>query len=152
MVSDGFYRQKGVIDVEYQEKIHTYIRNRKDEILYYLKELIKKPSVREKSEKDAPFGKNCAVALEYTEKLFFKNGFKTETDKQGGYLLSYYGKGKKSIGIFSHSDVVAVNNDWIHTSPFEPIEKDGFIIGRGVLNDKAAIIISLILRKNVKRA
>lgn len=57
---------------------------------------------------------------------------------------------QKSIGLFWHSDVVAVNNDWIHTSPFIPIEKDGFIIGRGVLDDKAAIIISLYCAKILK--
>ncbi len=136
--------------MEYNKIIHNYISDRKDEIICNLKELIKKPSVREKSEKDAPFGKNCAAVLDYTEKLYSQNGFKTEKDKQGGYLLSYYGKGNKSIGFFSHSDVVSVNNDWIFTLPFEPIEKDGFIIGRGALDDKAAIIISLYCAKMLK--
>lgn len=53
-------------------------------------------------------------------------------------MLSYYGEGEKSIGLFSHADAVNVSDDWLFTEPFNMIEKDCFLIGRGVSDDKAA--------------
>ena len=136
--------------MQIKEEIKNYIASHRDEILELLKELIRIPSVRGKAEKDAPFGKECARVLEFIEKLYRNSGFETELDQNGGYLLSYFGKGEKSLGLFAHADVVPVGNDWILTSPFSPIEKDGFLIGRGGLDDKAAVVISLYCAKMFK--
>lgn len=136
--------------LNYKKQIHDYILKNKDEIVEILKELVKIPSVRDEAEVGAPFGKACADVLEYTKKLYMKNGFKTELETDGGYLLSYYGEGAKSLGLFAHADVVPVSGDWILTNPFEPIEKDGFLIGRGVMDDKSAVVISLYCAKILK--
>lgn len=130
--------------------IHNYIFEHKNEILAELKELIKIPSVREEPREDAPFGKNCDTVLRHIQLLFEKNGFETEYRREDGYLLSYYGDGKKSLGLFSHADVVPVSDDWLFTTPFEPIEKDSFLIGRGAVDDKSAVIISLYCAKIIK--
>ena len=127
---------------KYRESIHNYIENNKNEILSELKELLKIPSVRGKAEENAPFGKECKTVLEYIRKLYEKEGLETEIDQNGGYMLSYYGCGEKSLGIFSHADVVPVSDDWVLTSPFNPIEKDGFLVARGTLDDKSAVITS----------
>lgn len=132
------------------EIIHGYVTKHREEILNTLKELVKIPSVRGKEENGAPFGRECTEMLSCIKKLYDENGFETDMDEQGGYLLSYYGNGKKTLGIFAHADVVSVNDDWIHTSPFEPIEKDGYMIGRGVLDDKSAVVISLYCAKMLK--
>lgn len=55
-----------------QDKIHHYIQNHKDEIIYELKELVKIPSVRGEAVPGAPFGKACAEVLEYTQRLYQK--------------------------------------------------------------------------------
>ena len=136
--------------LSYKERIHTYIVRNKDEIVNILKELVKIPSVRGEASPDAPFGKACAEVLEYTQMLYQENGFETELDKEGGYLLSYYGNEAKSLGLFAHADVVPVGDDWTCTKPFVPIEKDGFLIGRGVLDDKSAVVISLYCAKMLK--
>ena len=136
--------------MEYTENIHNYVVKHRDEILKTLKELVKIPSVRGAAEPEAPFGKACADALEYTEKLYSQNDFETELNKQGGYLLSYFGNGERTLGLFAHADVVDVSDDWVHTMPFEPIEKDGYLIGRGVLDDKPAVVISLYSAKILK--
>lgn len=134
----------------YKEQIHNFVQTHKEEIIETLKELIKIPSIRGVAEKNAPFGKECARVLGFAQELYKKNGFKTELNQNDGYLLSYYGDGEKSLGIFAHADVVPVSDDWILTSPFDPIEKDGFIVGRGVLDDKSAIVISLYCAKMLK--
>ena len=133
--------------MRYKEKIHNYVQEHTREIIDTLKELVRIPSVRGAAEKHAPFGKECARMLEHIRDLYDKNGFKTELNRDGGYLLSYFGKGEKSLGLFAHSDVVRVSDDWVHTKPFEPIEKDGYIIGRGAWDDKAAVVISLYCAK-----
>lgn len=133
--------------LSYKERIHNYIVRNKDEIVNILKELVKIPSVRGEASPDAPFGKACAEVLEYTQMLYQENGFETELDKEGGYLLSYYGNGAKSLGLFAHADVVPVSDDWTFTEPFTPLLKDGFLFGRGVWDDKSAIVISLYCAK-----
>ena len=133
--------------MKYKQEIHEYIESHKDEITEILKEIIKIPSVRGEAELGAPFGKACADALEHIKGLYEKNGFETELDTDGGYLLSYYGKGEKSLGLFAHADVVPVSDDWIYTKPFSPLVKDGFLIGRGASDDKSAVAISLYCAK-----
>lgn len=136
--------------MEYKEKIHGYVLEHKEEILAAFKELVKIPSVRGAAEPDAPFGRECAKALEHAEKLYLQNGFETKLNKKDGYLLAYFGSGKRTLGLLAHADVVDVSEDWVHTTPFEPIEKDGYLIGRGVLDDKPAVVISLYCAKIIK--
>lgn len=136
--------------MRYQEEIHNYVQTHKDEIINMLKELVKIPSIQSEQEDGAPFGRACADVLEYVSSCWQKNGFNTELHQNGGYLQSYYGDGEKSIGLFSHADVVSVSDDWVFTEPFNMIERDGFLIGRGVLDDKAAIVTSLYCGKMLK--
>ena len=136
--------------MQYREEIHNYIQNRRDEIVETLKELVRIPSVRGNAEEGAPYGLECARVLEFVEQLYKNNDFEAELDNEGGYVLSYFGEGDKTLGFFAHADVVPVGNDWIYTEPFEPIEKDGWIIGRGTLDDKSAVLISLYCAKILK--
>jgi len=133
-----------------KEKIHEYLQQHKKEIIDTLKELIRIPSVRGDSSEYAPFGEACSEILRYTEELYTRNGFETELDEKGGYLLSFYGNGEKSLGIFAHGDVVPAGGGWLWSEPFIPTEKDGFIVGRGSLDDKSGIIISLYCAKLIR--
>lgn len=92
--------------MRYEEEIHDYVQSHKDEIINMLKELVKIPSVQSEAEEGAPFGRTCAEVLKYVKSFWQKNGFDTELHQDGGYLLSYYGEGEKSIGLFSLADVV----------------------------------------------
>ena len=136
--------------MSFEKEIHEYVCTHKTEIVDTLKELIRIPSVRGEAKEHAPFGNACAEALRYAESLYAQNGFDTALDADGGYLLSYYGNGNRSLGLFAHADVVAVKDDWIHTSPFTPVEKDGFLVGRGALDNKSAVVISLYCAKMLK--
>ena len=136
--------------MELQKQIHEYIHQRREEIVSTLKELIRIPSVRGESVPKAPFGSACAEVLSYVKQFYAQNGLETELDEDGGYLLSYYGEGTKSLGLFAHGDVVPVNEDWILTKPFDPIEQNGYLIGRGAKDDKSAIVISLYCAKMLK--
>ena len=64
----------------FKEQIHDYIQQHKGEIVDTLKELIRIPSVRGEAEDNAPFGKECARVLEFTQRLYESYTFETELD------------------------------------------------------------------------
>lgn len=49
---------------------------------------------------------------------------------------------KKNIMLMSHHDVVEGGEDW-HTDPFSPVEKDGFLYGRGTVDTKTPLFAIL---------
>lgn len=130
--------------------IDGWIVKNKDDILEKWMELARIPSIKSAPEKDAPYGVNCAKALNYSAKLFKDEGFKTAVDTEGGYALSYYGEKGRRIGLFSHSDVVPVGEDWLYTEPFNPVIKDGALIGRGVEDNKSGIMHAYCVYKFFK--
>lgn len=136
--------------MKFRQSIHEYLCNHRQEITDTLQELIRIPSVRGEACTGSPFGKACTEALQYTKSLYSANWFETELISEGGYLLSYCGEGDQTIGLFAHADVVPAGHGWILTNPFEPLEKDGWIIGRGATDDKSAVISSLYCAKMIK--
>lgn len=126
-----------------RQKIRDYLQNNRDTIINECMELIRIPSVRDTAAPDAPFGKPCADVLEHTKAIFASYGFPSEIDTEGGYLLSSYGDGERSIGLFAHADVVPAGDNWTLTQPFAPTVINGCIVGRGALDDKSAVVIAL---------
>ncbi len=57
-------------------------------------------------------------------------------------LLVMPGNGKPSVLLMSHFDVVEGSDDL-----FQPFEQNGYLYGRGVLDDKYAVALSLVLLK-----
>ncbi len=134
----------------YKTQISEYISKHKNQIISELMELIRIPSVRGNGSFGAPFGDECKKALIYARNLYEKNGFEVTENLDDGYFLSHYGNGLNTIGIFSHIDVVPVDDNWIFSKPFEPTIKDGYLFGRGSIDDKSGMIISLYILKMCK--
>ena len=130
-------------------KIRQKLESYRSEIRENLFSLVKIPSVRSESKERAPFGEGCAKALSAVRELQENCGYKTVINEEDGYLTAHAGNlnGKKTIGLFAHADVVPTGDGWVFTSPFEPIEKDGILIGRGVCDNKAGIMMSLYAAK-----
>lgn len=124
----------------YDNKIKEWIDQNKDRVTGEWMSLCKTPAIKGEPAENAPFGKECAKGLEECTDLFKRHGFDTKTYDQSGYSLVTYGTGEKTIGVFTHSDVVPVGDDWLYTKPFEPIIKDGALIGRGVEDNKSGIM------------
>jgi succinyl-diaminopimelate desuccinylase len=104
--------------------------------------LIRIPSVRGEAAPKAPYGIECARAVKAGAALFEEAGFPTRLNEDGGYALATYGEGNTTIGIFGHSDVVPVSAGWLLTEPFEPIVKDGWLVGRGASDNKSGVMIA----------
>lgn len=65
---------------------------------------------------------------------------------QRGNLLASIGAGRPELLFGLHTDVVSPGTGW-DTEPFEVVEKDGFLYGRGVLDDKGPMASSMIAMK-----
>lgn len=139
-----------MINKEIDVKIDLWIEENKNYLIEKWMELARIPSIKGEACENAPFGKNCAKALNCSADLFSDNGFESTVYEKDGYALVNYGEGDKSIGLFCHSDVVPVGEGWIYTTPFEPIIKDGALIGRGVEDNKSGIIASFSALKFFK--
>lgn len=132
-----------MIDKKIDKLFEEWVSLNKDRILSKWIELAKIPSITSEKAPDAPFGTECAKALNFSASLFDSDKITNTVYAEGGYALAHYGTGDKTIGLFCHSDVVPVGDGWLYTEPFSPIIKDGSLIGRGVEDNKSGIIASL---------
>ncbi len=132
-----------MINSQIDAKISQWIENNKDRVIEKWIKLCEIPSIKSDGKPGAPFGENCAEALRYAASLFDSDNIDSKVYADSGYALATYGNGEKTIGLFSHSDVVPVGEDWIYTEPFKPIIKDGALICRGAEDNKSGIIASM---------
>ena len=139
-----------MINKKYNELLDKWICDNKEDILHKWIELAKIPSVKSVAEEDAPFGINCKDALYKAALYFEKDGFETKINDRNTYALCSYGTGEEKIGLFSHSDVVPVGDDWIYTEPFSPVIIDGTLIGRGVEDNKSGVMAALCIFRFLK--
>lgn len=109
-----------------------------------LGELVSINSVEGTPTNDAPFGEGPKEALQTALKMMEEDGYRTvNLDNYIGY--AEMGEGEDVIGIIGHLDVVpAKKEDGWDTDPFTQVEKEGVLYGRGVSDDKGAIVASMI--------
>ena len=137
---------------KWYQKVSDFIDNNKNEIVEELKTLVRIPSISQSGKDNLPFGKEVDDALNSAAELYSKNGVPMQVNHKSGYALSVLEGEGDGIGIFGHADVVPVNDDWIKTSPFEPIEENGILYGRGISDNKAAVVETLYALKALKAA
>lgn len=112
-----------------------------DDFIKASAKLISIKSVEESPLPDMPFGKGVAdaldTALDYAEKLGFriKNG-------DGYYGYAEIGEGNEMIAALGHLDTVPIGNGWT-IPPLDGAIIDGYLCGRGVLDDKVPILACL---------
>lgn len=128
---------------KWYQKAADFIDNNKNEIIEELKALVRIPSISQSGKDNFPFGKEVDKALSAAAELYNKNGVPMQVNHKSGYALSVLDGEGDGIGIFGHADVVPVNDDWVKTAPFEPIEENGILYGRGISDNKAAVVEAL---------
>lgn len=82
---------------------------------------------------------------EVIEELFPNLAAKAEKLTFGGGCFFYRIEGKnarKNILLMSHHDVVEGSEDW-QTDPFQAVQKDGFLYGRGTIDTKTPLFAEL---------
>lgn len=101
-----------------------------------LRGVIKIPSLRNDAEarEGAPFGEDVRKALDYMMELGKRDGFKV-SDVDGYACVIEYGEGDETLGVLGHLDVVPLGEGWTK-DPLGGEIVDGYMFGRGVLDDK----------------
>lgn len=130
-------------------KIDNVIDSYKGDIIKDLRDLVGIKTVYEDSE-IYPFGQANHDALEYMLDKCKREGMVTQNlDEYGGY--ADFGEGNKTIGVFTHLDVVPAGNGW-NSDPFELKVEDGKLVGRGVSDDKGPVIAAFYAIKAIKES
>lgn len=133
-------------------RITEYLQNHRDEIVADLMALCRIPSISQSNKDGLPFGKDVDDVLTAAAALFEKHGFPIEVKHASGYAISVLEGQGPGIGLFGHADVVPVNDDWVKTTPFAPVEEDGILYARGISDNKAGVIASLYALSALKAA
>ena len=124
----------------------------KDDYLKDLNTLVSIESVRDKehAEEGAPFGPKVRNALEAFLEMARRDGF--EVQNVDGYAgVVTYGDGEESVGVLGHLDVVPLGDGWTK-NPLQVTEEDGYVFGRGVLDDKGPLLAGYYGLKMLKDA
>lgn len=135
---------------EHDRKIQNWIQENRERMVSMWLDLVRIPSVKGEPAPGAPFGIPCAQALKKATEYAEKMGFDTRLEAERGYSLAAYGQGEKTIGIFGHSDVVPAGDGWLYAKPFEPVVRDGVVIGRGCYDDKSGVMAALFATQIIK--
>lgn len=124
------------------EEISKLANDEKTEIIDFLSNLIKFKSLTGtvEEEKAAHFVKEKMELFGYDE-VFIDNI---------GNVIGKIGNGSKTILYDAHLDVVDVDNKNWDSDPFSPVIDDGYIIGRGAMDDKGPLSCIIYAGKIIK--
>ncbi|MEA5039499.1 MAG: M20/M25/M40 family metallo-hydrolase [Clostridiaceae bacterium] len=122
---------------DWRERISQYLMAHQAEILQDLAKLMAFPSLEQNEQAKHD-------ALTYVLVRAKEMGMCTGTTKEFDAGWAEIGGGDVTLGVLAHVDVVAVGDEknW-DSPPFFLTEKDGFYFGRGIEDDKGAVIMSL---------
>jgi succinyl-diaminopimelate desuccinylase len=109
----------------------------RDNLIRWLEELIRIPSVTGKEETIAGF----------VNQELKKMGFRPQIKENN--IFFEVGEGTKSLLLNAHLDTVDVGGEWKH-DPFEATREEGKIFGRGASDDKGNIAAMLEIARLVK--
>ncbi len=117
-------------------------------VLSDLSELLKIESVMSQPAPGAPFGEKMRETLDWFLNKAASYGLKT--GNFDGYCgFAEYGEGDALIGILGHLDVVPAGGGWSYP-PYALTSADGYLYGRGVVDNKGSVIIALHILKHLK--
>jgi succinyl-diaminopimelate desuccinylase len=111
-------------------------------------ELVRIPSITADANGDYPFGEAIDQALRKELEIAEGLGFRTRYGAGGYYGIAEIGEGEELLGVVGHLDVVEPGRleDW-DNGPFDPLEKDGYLYGRGTQDDKGPLAAALFAVK-----
>ncbi len=127
-----------------ESRVDAYIDEVWDDVLHDIGELVSHPSIADdaQAEPGAPFGAAARAALDCGLAIAGRLGYQTGEDE--GYIGwgDIPGQTDTQVATIAHIDVVPAGPGWA-TDPFTMERREGWLLGRGVLDDKGPAVLSL---------
>ena len=134
---------------ELLRKADAFIEANMEDIIKDIKAVVDIPSVKSEAETGAPFGREIRRALDKALEIAGRMGFKTVNCEDYLGYAELPGEKEAYIGTIAHLDVVPAGNGW-NTDPYDMVVKDGYLMGRGVVDNKGPLILTYYMGKFFK--
>jgi succinyl-diaminopimelate desuccinylase len=135
-------------DALLKQQIDTYVDKVWPDVVEDVATLVAIPSVEDPStvEEGKPWGAGPNAALVAAEGIAARLGLDVHDCE--GYLgyADLLGRSEKQVATIAHTDIVPVGTGW-HQDPYTLTRKDGYLIGRGVQDDKGPCVLSFYAAK-----
>ncbi len=127
-----------------EAEIKEFVDAHWDEIQQDFAHLIAIPSVldEESASDEAPFGKPARQCLDEVLAIAERLGLEAQPCDNYCAVADLPGKDDQQIAVVAHVDVVPAGPGW-NTDPFELVVRDGWMLGRGVQDDKGPGLLGL---------
>ena len=131
-------------DEKLQEEIDAYVERVWPQVQADIALMVSHPSVAdyEKAQPGDPYGPDAHAALKCALEIAERLGLEAHDCEGHIGFADLPGRSAATIATIAHSDVVPAGVGWTQ-DPFTMVERDGYLIGRGVLDDKGPLVLSL---------
>lgn len=138
-------------DKEFLQEVDAFIDANWEEIVEEIGKLVAIPSVVDfdRATPEDPSGPEAHDGLRASVDLAARLGFDAKDDAGEIGIADLKGKTDTLLAMICHSDVVAPGVGWT-LDPWSMLRKDGFLVGRGTLDDKGPLVVSLYCMKFFK--
>lgn len=127
------------MDNAIKDRLEQWIDAHFEELLSDIAELVRIPSVATYDDPVTPYGPECLRALRHMLALAVKYGLQAQSCDDRCGVMTARG-GAETIDLWCHLDVVPAGEGWLLTKPFEPVIRDGYMIGRGADDNKGPAV------------
>ena len=122
-----------------RQDIERFVAEHEERIFQDIARLVRINSVEGEPEPGAPFGAGPKAALDLGLEIARELGLDA-VDCEGRIGYAALGQGDRYLATITHVDVVPTGDGW-REDPFVMRQRDGYIIGRGVLDDKGPSVL-----------
>lgn len=133
----------------YKRQIEEYIDAHRSQMLEDICALCRINSEKSAYQEGRPYGPGPSRALAQALSMAENYGFAIHNyDNYVG--TADLNEQEKQLDILAHLDIVPAGEGWTVTEPFEPLEKEGKLYGRGTSDDKGPAVAALYAMRAVK--
>ena len=127
-----------------EQSVAEYVDEVWEDVVGDIAQLVSYPSVAVSADAEpgAPFGRPVRDALDCALGIAQKLGYQTSDDEGYVGIADIPGRGDKQLATICHVDVVPAGPGW-NTDPFAMERREGWLLGRGVIDDKGPAVLSL---------
>lgn len=132
------------MDSKLVNDVEAYVDEVWEDVVSDISRLVEVPSIADASaaEAGAPFGRPVREALDCALSVAKRLGYRTADDDGYVGMADIPGTLDTQLATIAHVDVVPAGPGWA-TDPFRMERREGWLLGRGVIDDKGPAVLSL---------